>query len=276
MINNNLYFLDIPENNNKFLIEFIRGYFDQNLIYPYDNCDDLFKNVHKDYLNLNKYQFFHGKFGFGFHKNIDNCNIITSLKNPISRAEKLINKIFKEEYKGFKINQYEKFDILDLIEKNKNLFSNVQTKFLALNINPIKLNFENIRLRTHKFLYESWPKFIPECTSDIFEKACNNLSNFLFFGLAEDHDGFIFKLVRLMNFKFNWQICDCNEKYQIYKKFKKNDDYEINENHHIAQILKIDNNITEYLNYINQFDIALYNFAKNYYEKNFKKIKFYM
>jgi len=274
-MNNNFYFLDIPENNNDFLIEVIKNNFNQESIFPYHNCDQAFKNLHKDFIKFDKYNFYYGKFGIGFRKNFKDCNLITSINNPFVRINNIVNKILNGKYNDYKIHLPESSaDILNLIEKNKFLFSNVQTKFLALDFNPLKLNFENIRMKNCKFLFERWQKINVDCNDEIFKNACENLKHALFFGLSEKQEDFLNKFFKIMNFKFNWEIKDLLENYKLYQKFK-NDEY--------SQIIKYNNifskksdNIKKLLIEYNKFDIKLYNFAKKIYDKKFKNMKFYI
>lgn len=274
-MNNNFYFLDIPENDNDFLIDVIKNNFNQEMVFPYHNCDQAFRNLHKDFLKFDKYNFYYGKFGIGFRKNFKYCNLITSIKNPFIRINNIVNKILNHKYDDYKITIPESpDDILSLIEINKFLFSNVQTKFLGLDFNPLKLNFENMRMKNGKFLFERWQKINIDCSDEIFNNACENLKNALFFGLAENQEDFINKFFKLMNFKFNWEFKDLVENYSLYNKFKISEELEIKKGNNIFS--KKTDNIKKLLIEYNKFDIKIYNFAKKIYDKKFKNMKFYI
>lgn len=267
MINNTLYFLDIPENNNNAFIDLIKANLEEQKVFPYDCCDDLFKNQHENYLNLEKYDLFHGKFGIGFKKNFEKLKIITTIDNPLNRSERFLNNIFAGKYKDYNIEYDKNDDYYDFIFYNKHLFSNIQTKFLGLEINPLKLNFEVLRLRNHKFLFEIWPKFNISCTDTIYSCAMKNLNNLFFIGLTEDFNCFIYSFFKMMNLKFNWDFDVFLEKLEVYKKFHQEEEQE-----RIILNKKCKNLLID----LNEYDLNLYDFAKKTFNKKFKNIKFFL
>lgn len=266
MINNTLYFLDIPENNNKIFIDLIKSNLDDNKIFPYDCCCDLFDNQHQQYLNLEKYDFFHGKFGIGFEKNFEEIKIITTIENPYARAKRILNDLILDKYKKFKIKIDKNDDFYNLINNNKYLFSNIQTKFLGLKINPLKLKFDVVRSRKDKFLFESWAKFNVACSDKIYSFALKALENLFFLGISEDIDSSINSFLKIMNSKLNWDYDILFEKFNIFKKF----------NNINSKKVMLSEKTKNLLFEINKYDFKLYNISKKIFAKKFKNIKFFI
>jgi len=249
-----LYFLHIPKTAGTTLTTFLDDHFNYNKIFK----EMVWSGLLKTKTDFRNYNLIRGHFGYGLYRNLSKKPLsITMLRDPIERTISFYHHINVDPIsnnwvpKEFLLKHESLFHLLNDNEK-KNIFTNNQTRHIALDLDVIKL----AKSKKSEFLYESSYEFVnPNMPQNkLLEIAKYNLKDFIFFGLQEKFA----ESLQMLCYVFGWKPIKNISKYMVLSNRPKKKD--------------LSNEVIKKIEEINSLDLDLYNYAKIMFENRYKQM----
>lgn len=243
---NILYFLHIPKTAGTSLNNIIKSQFSKEKIYPFATYHQVYTNKK---LELDSFDIISGHFTYSYIQNMTRpVNVITVLRNPVSRVISAYNHFMREPVHNFEFNKFKKCTLNDALNMYPWLFSNQQVKHLGWRQNVLKMPRFKIPI---PFSIENWLEFRENLNMDkLYENACNALDNLFLFGFTDRLNEFVKTLFEKNNWKISVDIPKSNSA-------KEN---QIAEN-------EVNDKIIKRIEELNSFDIKLYQYARKKYKE---------
>jgi len=253
-----LYFLHIPKTAGTSFTAILDNFFDLYSICPEQTWHQFLRKMP----NFN-YNFIRGHYGYSICKILPKEPVcITMLRDPIDRTRSYYDHIHAYPKANHQLpDDYLSDDesLLDVLNNKdkKKIFSNVQTRHIAVDIDGLSLSKLLGSTEHEKYvgIFENFPAFVDIDTSDstLITKAKKRLSKFAFVGLVEKYE----ESLLLLYYTFGWKPIRNKWKLMQTGKTKKEDLSELT--------MKAIKNCTK-------LDQELYGFARQLFEQRYTEM----
>ncbi|MGI0026214.1 MAG: sulfotransferase family 2 domain-containing protein [Nitrosopumilaceae archaeon] len=198
-----LYFMHIPKTAGTTLVTIIDDHFDLDSICKAQLWVQILQNRHQDFA---KCRLIRGHFGYGLHNILPKKPAyITMLRDPIERTISQYEHSRRSKFARLKDSSIIDTSFSHLINDPtaSPIFTNKQTRHLALDLDVLSLTAHMDKDSKDNFFYDSFMAFMSPDISD--EKMLNiakqHLSEFAFFGITERFEDSL----SLMCYTFGWK-----------------------------------------------------------------------
>lgn len=246
-----LYFLHIPKTAGTSLNKFVKSKYPDNKVYPFATYHQVYTNKK---LNLDDFNMIAGHFTYSFVQNMKRpVKIITVFRHPVSRTISAYNHFMREPVHNYEFNKFKKCEIKEALNFYPHLFSNQQTKHLGFSENILTMPRYKIPI---PFSIENWLEFYKNIDMNIiYQNAIANLDKLFLFGFTDRMQDFMKHLCK----SFNWKMPEDHAKHNTAK------DNQVKED-------EISENVIKKIEKLNEFDLKLYNYARQKYKEMNRKL----
>lgn len=255
---NILYFLHIPKTAGTTFTFILDSYYNLSEIYPERVYSKLLQTSPTTYQNL---KLIRGHFGFGIYRFLPKKPLyLTFFRDPIERTLSFYDHIRLDPYTNNWVNPHfiTKEGLSELLDdKNKRkIFTNNQTRHIALDLDISNLVNLSEPKNIENFLFEEFPEFVSPKISekDLIKTAKERLSKFAFIGLTERSEESFF----LFCYTFELQPLGNSWKLMVAPNRTHSDD--------------LDEDTINHIKSCNKLDTELYEFAKQLFEFRYLKM----